>query len=92
MKCDEPISTHIFGTQQRVAQVDLSPIRVEEVKEAVSKQKENESPEQDLIKAEMLKALGDFGIEKFTYVYNKILQSECVPRDWRNSINVGVPK
>ena len=68
LNCEEPTSTHIFGTHPRVAQVDLSPIRLEEVKEALSTQKSNKSPGHDLISAEMLKALGDFGIEKLTSI------------------------
>ena len=51
LNCDEPTSTHVFENQLRELQVDLGPIREEEVGEAISNQKSNKSPGEDLISA-----------------------------------------
>ena len=92
LNCDEPTSPHVFENQSRELQVELGPIREEEVVEALSNQKSNKSPGEDLISAEMLKALGNLGIAKLTLIYNQIWQAESAPIDWKNSIIVKVPK
>ena len=57
LNCEESIFTHDFELQQRELQVDDGPIRAEGVAEALAKKKSNKSRGQDLITAEIIKAL-----------------------------------
>ena len=85
LNCDEPTCTHVFENKSNELQIELGPIRDEEVKEAISKPKYNESPGEDPISAEMLKDLANFGIAILTSFYVKIWQTESAPRDWMDS-------
>ena len=72
--------------------IDTSPFRLEEVQDARKSLKNGKSPGEDLITAEMVKALDENGIIALQRLFNEILENEHVPNDWKKGIIICVPK
>lgn len=93
LNCPEPelLNSWIDANEQPLT-ISTSEITPAEVKDAIGKLKNHRSPGEDLITGEMLKAMGEVGLEKLTTIMNNIWQSETVPGDWKRGIIVRIPK
>lgn len=86
---------YLMTTDQRRLPIDNSegpPISRTEVEKALRKMKNGTAAGGDEITAEMLKALGDFGIEKLTVLFNNIYNTGFLPEEMLSSIYITLPK
>ena len=72
--------------------IHIGPISSEELDVVIRKLKNNKSPGEDRISAEMLKALGQLGMHALLQLLNSVWQEEQVPSDWKRGIIVKIPK
>ena len=70
----------------------VTPITEMEVNEALRKVKRGKGVGPDLIPAEVWMALEQEGREKLTELFNKIVNEECMPEEWRESIMIPIFK
>ena len=63
-----------------------------EVKVAVEKMKNNKAVGKDEVAIELIKSIGDFGIEKLTKMLSEIYESVNIPAELRKSIFIALPK
>ncbi|GFR91923.1 endonuclease-reverse transcriptase, partial [Elysia marginata] len=75
-----------------VSNLDGPPIIAAEVEYALKKMKSAKAPGLDNISTEMLKAVGNFGIEKLTDIFNDIYNSGHLPEDLLQSVFITLPK
>ncbi|GFR89787.1 RNA-directed DNA polymerase from mobile element jockey-like [Elysia marginata] len=75
-----------------VSNLDGPPIIAAEVEYALKKMKSGKAPGLDNISTEMLKAIGNFGIEKLTEIFNDIYYSSHLPEDLLQSVFITLPK
>ena len=94
LNCPEPdvVNTWSDVAQGQPLTINTAQITIDEVRNAVKKLKNHRSPGEDLISGEMLKALGEIGLEKLTSILSNVWQEEVVPSDWRRGIIVRIPK
>ena len=93
LNCPEPEERNTWiDEDEQLLMISTSEITTEEVKQAIGQLKNHRSPGEDLITGEMLKVLGDVGIEKFTSLLNTVWHRETVPLDWKRGIIVRIPK
>ena len=67
-------------------------ILTSEVQAAVQSMKNNNAVGTDEIAVELIKSIGDFGIEKLTKMLNDIYESGNIPADLSRSIFIALPK
>uniref|UniRef100_A0A2D4JWW4 Reverse transcriptase domain-containing protein n=1 Tax=Micrurus paraensis TaxID=1970185 RepID=A0A2D4JWW4_9SAUR len=67
-------------------------INIEEIKEAICKQKNNKIPGTDGLPAELYKNLGETLDPTLSELYNKILKGAELPRSWRKAYIILIPK
>ena len=75
-----------------MANSDGPPILRNEVENALRKMKNGKAAGSDEITAEMLKALGDFGINKLTKLFNDIYDTGFLPDEMLASTYITLPK
>ena len=68
------------------------PILSSEIERALKKMKNGKAAGGDEITSEMLKALGDFGIDKLTLLFNKIYDTGFLPEEMLSSTFITLPK
>ena len=85
LNCPEPdvVNTWSDVAQGQPLTINTAQITIDEVRNAVKKLKNHRSPGEDLISGEMLKALGEIGLEKLTSILSNVWQKEVLPSDWR---------
>ena len=71
---------------------EVRKISSEEVRTAIKKIKSGKAVGPDGIPAEVWKCLGTIGVEYLTRLFNKILDSEQMPEEWRRSMLVPIYK
>ena len=71
---------------------EVPPITETEVNEALRKVKRGKGVGPDLIPAEVWMVLEQKGRKMLTKLFNKILDEECMPEEWRESIMVPIFK
>ena len=81
--------TDVARTALNITTSELTPA---EVRDAIATLKNNRSPGEDMISGEMLKAIGEIGVEKLTTILNSAWRNEKVPRDWKRGVIVRIPK
>lgn len=59
---------------------------------AIRKSKNRKAPGPDGIQVELLKLLGEKGMERLTALFNKIYQTGQIPREWLQSTFIPLPK
>ena len=72
--------------------ISMEPISLHEVKDAISKLKNNKAPGEDGICAEMLKAEEEATPKVLQHILQDIWEKESVPESWRKGIIVKLPK
>ena len=93
LNCEEPAILNDWAHMNRNdCPIDTAPFSIEEVDIVVQKLKRNKSPGQDLISAEMCKAMGVPATERLRDIINKIWTTENIPTDWKQGVIVKVPK
>ena len=65
---------------------DVPSILTCEVEKALSEMKSNKAPGEDQIVVEMIRAGGEITVRKIQELFNAILRTEIVPKDWKNAI------
>ena len=71
----------------RTTPADVTPhILKSEVEKAANQMKNGKSPGEDLVVIETIKAGGDIIITKLQDLYNKVIETEKVPTEWKNAI------
>ena len=79
-------------TPPTIEECNGPPIAREEVSNAIRQTKGGKAPGEDKISAEMWKALGDFGIDKLTQLFNNMYDTGAIPDDLVKSIFIPLPK
>ena len=82
-RCQEPPT---------IANCTGPPITTDEVEAAIKQTKGGKAPGEDCITSEMWKALGSFGVEKLTQLFNSIYDTGSFPEDLVKSIFIPLPK
>lgn len=67
-------------------------ITMEELKQAIKTLKNGKAPGCDMITSEMIKNLGENGMNTLLHIFEKVWNEEVVPEDWRTSLIVPVYK
>ena len=71
----------------RPAEAETVPLILDsEIELGISKLKNNKAPGEDQISAEMLKAGGEIARRKIKELFDVVLQTEKVPKKWKNAI------
>ena len=84
LNCEEPAMLNEWDNfEQEFLAIDTSPFTIDEVNKARNALKNNKCPGEDLITSEMLKAFNGNNINRLKTLYNEILDSECVPAEWK---------
>ena len=68
------------------------PILQEDVNDAIRKSCIGNALGQDMISTEMIKVIGQFGIENITERYNTIYETGHIPQDLLTSMYITLPK
>ena len=77
------------NTVQNIAKVEteeISSILTSEVERALSRMKSSKTPGEDQIVAEMIRAGGEIALRKIQELFNAVLITETVPKEWKNAI------
>ncbi|KAK2902094.1 hypothetical protein Q8A73_011840 [Channa argus] len=77
----------VTGVEQEVAKISKS-----EVRRALKRMKSGKAVGPDDIPVEVWKCLGEVAVEFLSSLFNKILESERMPEDWRRSVLVPIFK
>lgn len=84
---------NVIGTDQQPSSLlDDMQISADDVRDAISRAKNNKSPGIDCISNELLKNGGDSLIKSLTCIFNKFLSSEETPVDWNKGIIIPIYK
>ncbi|KAK3575651.1 hypothetical protein QTP86_031603, partial [Hemibagrus guttatus] len=70
----------------------VDKIRKDEVRKALKRTKSGEAVGPDDIPVEVWKCLGEAAVEFFTSLFNRVLESERMPEEWRRSVLVPIFK
>ena len=93
LNCDDPpLLDDVQNNPLYMLDIHIGPISSEELDVVIRKLKNNKSPGEDRISAEMLKALGQLGMHALLQLLNSVWQEEQVPSDWKRGIIVKIPK
>ena len=93
LNSDDPLITEDFQDEPlHPLEIDIAPVTTNELNHAIFKLKNNKSPGEDRISAEMCKALGELGVNSLLELVNNVWQEEQVPADWRRGVIVRIPK
>ena len=57
-----------------------------EVQRALSQMKSSKAPGEDQIVVEMIRARGEIALRKIQRLFNAVLRTETVPKEWKNAI------
>ena len=89
LNCPEPdvLDTWSDDEQDRTLAINTAKITAEEVKMAVSRLKNHRGPGDDLISWELLKSLGEAGLENLTCILNNLGKNETVTNGWRRGLS-----
>ena len=74
---------------QNIAKVEteeVPSILTSGVERALSQMKSSKAPGEDQIGAEMIKAGGEIALRKIQELFNAVLRTETVPKEWKNAI------
>ncbi|KAK3575645.1 hypothetical protein QTP86_031602, partial [Hemibagrus guttatus] len=77
--------------EKRVEQ-KVDKIRKDEVRKALKRMKSGEAVGPDDIPVKVWKCLGEAAVEFFTSLFNRVLESERMPEEWRRSVLVPIFK
>ena len=77
---------------ESISDAHIEPIAREEVVQALSKMKRGKAVGPDGIPAEAWKCLGKIGIDFLMSLFNDIVHSNTMPKEWRRSILVPIYK
>ncbi|KAK3540824.1 hypothetical protein QTP86_002367 [Hemibagrus guttatus] len=70
----------------------VDKIRKDEVRKALKRMKSGKSVDPDDIPVEVWKCLGEAAVEFLTSLFNRVLESERMPEEWRRSVLVPIFK
>ncbi|KAK3559189.1 hypothetical protein QTP86_005183 [Hemibagrus guttatus] len=70
----------------------VDKIRKDEVRKALKRMKSGKAVGPDVIPVEVWKCLGEAAVEFLTSLFNRVLESEKVPEEWRRSVLVPIFK
>ena len=76
-------------TVQNIAKVEteeVPSILTSEVERALSQMKSSKAPGEDQIVAEMIRAGGEIALRKIQELFNAVLRTETVLKEWKNAI------
>ncbi|KAK3516828.1 hypothetical protein QTP70_023704, partial [Hemibagrus guttatus] len=76
--------------EQQITKVDK--IRKDEVRKALKRMKSGKAVGPDDIPVEVWKCLGEAAVELLTSLFNRVLESERMPEEWRRSVLVPIFK
>ena len=88
-RCAEFYEKLYEDTVQNIAKVEteeVPSILTSEVERALSQMKSSKAPGEDQIVAEMIKAGGKIALGKIQELFNAVLRTETVPKEWKNAI------
>ena len=88
-RCAEFYEKLYEDTVQNIAKVEteeVPSILTSEVERALSQMKSSKAPGEDQIVAEMIKAGGEIALRKIQELFNAVLRTETVPKEWKNAI------
>ena len=71
---------------QNIAKVEteeVPSILTSEVERALSQMKSSKAPGEDQIVAEMIRAGGEIALRKIQELFNAVLRTETVPKEWK---------
>ena len=71
---------------QATSAEEIPSILKSEVEKAVHHMSNNKSPVEDRVVIEMIKAGGDILITKLQHLFNRVIEMEKVPKEWKNAI------
>ena len=72
--------------------LEVEKISKEEVRENMKRMKNGKAVDPDYIPVEVWKCLGEIALEFLTKLYNRMMESERMPEEWRNSILIPIFK
>ena len=72
--------------------LEVEKISKEEVRENMNRMKNGKAVGPDDIPVEVWKCLGEIALEFLTKLYNRMMESERMPEEWRNSILIPIFK
>ena len=82
-------------TVRNIAKVeteDVPSILTSEVERAVSQMQSSKAPREDQIVAKMIRAGGEITLRKIQELFNAVLRTETVPKEWKNAITTLILK
>ena len=88
-RCAEFYEKLYEDTVQNIAKVEteeVPSILTSEVERALSQMKSSKAPGEDQIVAEMIRAGGEIALRKIQELFNAVLRTETVPKEWKNAI------
>ena len=77
------------GTVQNITKMEAEDVRsilTCEVERALSEMKSSKAPGEDQIVVEMIRAGGEITVRRIQELFNVVLRTETVPKDWQNAI------
>ena len=93
LNSDDPLITEdIQDDPLHQLEIDVGPVTIDELNRMILKLKNNKSPGEDRISAEMCKALGELGLRALLQLVNHVWQEERAPTEWRRGIIVRIAK
>ncbi|KAK3521020.1 hypothetical protein QTP86_018665, partial [Hemibagrus guttatus] len=78
--------------EKRVEGVNSVEQKVDEVRKALKRMKSGKAVGPDDIPVEVCKCLGEAAVEFLTSLFNRVLESERMPEEWRRSVSVPIFK
>ena len=71
-------------TSQKWRQRKYPSIHTSEVERALGQMKSSKAPGEDQIVTEMIRAGGEIALRKIQELFNAVLRTETVPKEWKN--------
>ena len=90
-RCDKPTLADINEAEQDL-DIELGPITVQEVKDAIKKLKNGKTPGDDNVYAEMLKAGKQEMSQLFQHTLQDVWDNEVIPNAWKRGTISKLPK
>jgi exonuclease III len=82
--CEESIDIHLEGTNEDI----VAPIIESEIRNAIRTQKNHKAPGDDKITNELLKRTETAIIQILKQLFNDILDTETIPKQWTESVTI----